>query len=76
VISKKLAHRVKLASGDAIDLKAYEPPMRHLIDTSVRAEDSRKVSAFDDMSLIKLIVERGEQGVPSNITLEKPEIPQ
>ncbi len=50
---------VKLNSGDYIDLKVYEPAMRHLIDTYIRAEDSRKVSAFDDLSLIQLIVERG-----------------
>ncbi|MCY1537977.1 hypothetical protein D9M68_734980 [compost metagenome] len=30
-----------------------------MIDTYIRAEDSEKTSAFDDMSLIQLIVERG-----------------
>jgi type I restriction enzyme, R subunit len=42
-------------------MKMYEPAMRHLIDTYIQAEDSRKISAFDDMTLIKLIVERGEK---------------
>jgi type I restriction enzyme, R subunit len=37
----------------------YEPAMRHLIDTYIRAEESEKVSAFDDLSLVQLIVERG-----------------
>jgi type I restriction enzyme R subunit len=55
----KVRDEVKLASGDYIDLKAYEPAMRHLIDTYIRAEESEKISAFDDMSLIQLIVERG-----------------
>lgn len=50
---------VKLASGDAIDLKRYEPAMRHLIDTYIKADESRKISAFDDLSLVQLIVERG-----------------
>jgi type I restriction enzyme R subunit len=50
---------VKLGSGDYIDLKMYEPAMRHLIDTYIRAEESVKVSAFDDLTLIQLIVERG-----------------
>jgi type I restriction enzyme R subunit len=54
---------VKLASGDYIDLKMYEPAMRHLIDTYIRAGESEKVSAFDDMSLIQLIVERGADAV-------------
>ncbi|WP_414577235.1 type I restriction endonuclease subunit R [Anabaena sp. CCY 9402-a] len=54
---------VKLASGDYIDLKAYEPAMRHLIDTYIGAEDSEIISAFDDMTLIQLIVERGANAV-------------
>ena len=53
------------ASGDYIDLKMYEPAMRHLIDTYIRAEESAKVSAFDDVSLIQLIVERGADAVKS-----------
>jgi len=57
---EKVRTEVKLASGDYIDLKMYEPAMRHLIDTYIRAEDSEKVSAFDDLSLVQLIVERGE----------------
>jgi type I restriction enzyme R subunit len=44
-------------------MKMYEPAMRHLIDTYIRAEDSRKLSAFDDMSLIQLILERGPEAV-------------
>lgn len=50
---------VKLASGDYIDLKMYEPAMRHLMDTYIRAADSEKLSSFDDIGLIDLIVERG-----------------
>ena len=56
---EKVRNEVKLASGDYIDLKMYEPAMRHLIDTYIRAEESEKISAFDDMSLVQLIVERG-----------------
>ena len=55
----KVSDAVKRNSGDFIDLKAYEPAMRHLIDTYIRADESEKVSAFDNMSLIQLIVERG-----------------
>ena len=60
---EKLRNEVKLHSGDAIDLKQYEPAMRHLIDSYIRAEESEKVSAFDDLSLIQLIVERGAEAV-------------
>lgn len=65
---------IKLASGDYIDLKAYEPAMRHLIDTYIGAEESKTISAFDDMTLIDLIVERGADAVnalPKGITRNK-----
>ena len=63
-----------MASGDYIDLKVYEPAMRHLIDTYIRAEESKKLSAFDDLTLIQLIVERGMDGLkdlPHGITENK-----
>lgn len=59
----KVRDEVKLASQDYIDLKQYEPAMRHLIDTYIHAAESKKLSAFDDLSLIELIVERGESAV-------------
>ncbi|KQM19914.1 type I restriction endonuclease subunit R [Novosphingobium sp. Leaf2] len=60
---EKVRSEVKLASGDYIDLKMFEPAMRHLIDTYIRAEDSKVISAFDDLSLVELIVERGADAV-------------
>lgn len=60
---EKVRTEIRLASGDYIDLKTYEPAMRHLIDTYIRAEDSRKVSAFDDLSLVQLIVEHGREAI-------------
>lgn len=54
---------IKLKSGDYIDLKAYEPAMRHLIDTYISAKESKTISAFDDMTLIELIVKRGVDAV-------------
>lgn len=44
------------ASGDFIDLKAYEPDMRYLIDTYVIAEDSQKIETFDDFTLLDFII--------------------
>ncbi|MER2626190.1 MAG: HsdR family type I site-specific deoxyribonuclease [Accumulibacter sp.] len=63
----KVRDEVRLASGDYIDLKAYEPAMRHLIDTYIRAEESEKISAFDDMSLIQLIVKRGPDAAAEKV---------
>ena len=74
ITTRRFANEVKLASGDYIDLKMYEPAMRHLIDTYIRAEESEKISAFDDMSLIQLIVERGADavdGLPKGIRENK-----
>ena len=59
----KVSAAIKMASGDYPDLKLYEPAMRRLLDNYVRADDSKKLSAFDDISLIQLIVERGREGL-------------
>lgn len=71
---EKVRTEVKLASGDYIDLKMYEPAMRHLIDNYISAEESRKISAFDDLTLIQLIVERGQDAfkqLPEGISNHK-----
>jgi len=60
-----LRDEIKRASGDYIDLKAYESDMRQLIDMYISADPSRKISAFDDMSLVELIVERGKDALDS-----------
>ncbi len=60
---EKVREEVKLASGDYVDMKMFEPAMRHLLDAYIRAEESEKLSAFDDLTLVQLIVERGEAAV-------------
>lgn len=50
---------VRRAAGEILDLKAYEADMRHLIDTYIEADEPRKISPFDDISLIDLIVKSG-----------------
>jgi type I restriction enzyme, R subunit len=50
---------VRKASGESLDLKPYEADMRHLIDTYIEAEEPRKISPFDDLSLLDLIVKTG-----------------
>jgi len=49
------------ASGDFIDLKSYEADMRRLIDTYIKAEDSRKIGEFDDFTLLDFVLEQGEK---------------
>ncbi len=64
-IKQELDHYLKLreiirhASGESLDLKAYEADMRHLIDTYIQADEPRKISPFDGMPLLELIVKTG-----------------
>ena len=64
-IRRQLDHYLKLrdiirnASGESLDLKAYEADMRHLIDTYIQASEPRKISPFDGLSLVELIVKTG-----------------
>ncbi len=50
---------IRQASGETLDLKAYEADMRHLIDTYIRAEEARTISDFADMGLLDVIVKSG-----------------
>jgi type I restriction enzyme R subunit len=52
-----------LASGDYVDLKLYEPAMRYLIDTYIKADETEKISAFDDMSFVELLARKGVDAV-------------
>ncbi len=67
---ENVRQEVKLASGDYVDMKMFEPAMRHLLDTYIRAEEAERVTAFDDMTLVQLIVEQGGKALdqlPSGI---------
>jgi type I restriction enzyme R subunit len=61
---------VRLASGDHINLKKYEPAMRSLLDRYISAGESEQLTTFDDKPLIDLLAERGVEGLkdlPSSI---------
>jgi len=71
---ENLRKEIQLASGDYVDLKQYEPAMRHLIDSYIGAEESRMLANFDDLSLVELLVERGKDAtndLPKNIREDK-----
>ena len=51
---------IKLASGDYIDLKQYEPAMRQLLDNYIHAGESVVLTKLDDFSLIELLLKDGE----------------
>ena len=55
----RLRQIVRNASGESLDLKAYEADMRHLIDTYIQADEPRTISPFADLSLTDLIVKTG-----------------
>jgi len=50
---------VRRASGESLDLKAYEADMRHLIDTHIEAEQPRTISPFGNLGFLELIVKTG-----------------
>lgn len=55
----KVRDDVRLASGDYVDLKKYDPDMRHLIDTYLSADPSRILTSFGGATLVELLVENG-----------------
>jgi type I restriction enzyme R subunit len=55
----KLRDEIRKASGEFLDLKPYEADMRHLIDTYIQADDSKKISDFGEMSLLDVITRLG-----------------
>lgn len=51
-----LRDTIKQASGDHLDLKRFEPGMRQLMDRYIDALSSKKLSDFQNKSLVDLIV--------------------
>jgi type I restriction enzyme, R subunit len=63
----KLREIIRQASGETIDLKAYEADMRHLIDTYIEADPSRTISDFGEIGLLELIVKSGIAEAVNNL---------
>lgn len=51
---------IKLASGEQVDFKKFEPGMRQLMDMYLDAHSSKKLSDFENRSLVELIVKLSE----------------
>ncbi|MEN9469665.1 MAG: Type restriction endonuclease [Verrucomicrobiota bacterium] len=65
----KLREVIRMASGETIDLKAYEADMRHLIDTYIETSEPRKISPFDGLPLLEIIVKTGiGQAIAENLS--------
>lgn len=71
----KVSAETKLASGDFVDMKLYEPAMRRLLDMYIKANDSEVVTDFEELGLIQLIVEKGTEAFedPSSMMMESEE---
>lgn len=63
----KLREIIRQASGETIDLKAYEADMRHLIDTYIEADAPRTISDFGEIGLLDLIVKSGIADAINNL---------
>jgi len=56
-----LKETIANSSGDFIDLKSFEADMRRLIDTYIKADESRKIGEFDDFTLLDFVQAQGEE---------------
>lgn len=54
---EKVRDEVKVGSGDVLEMKRFEPAMRHLLDMYIRADDSEQLLDFEELGIIDLIVE-------------------
>ena len=62
---EKVRDEVKLASGDLLEMKRFEPAMRHLLDMYIRADDSETLMDFEELGLIDLVLNKNGKGLDS-----------
>ena len=62
-----LREEIRKASGETLDLKTYEADMRHLIDNFIQADEPRKISPFENQTLLDLIVNTGIADAINNL---------
>jgi type I restriction enzyme R subunit len=69
----KMRQEIKLASGDEVDMKQFEPAMRRLLDTYIKADGSELVVDFEDLGLFELIVAKAKQNPAKPSSSKVPE---
>lgn len=71
----ELREAIKNASSEKLDIKDYEPDMRHLIDNYLQADEPRKISEFESLSLLEIIakvgIEKAKESLPDSIRKNK-----
>lgn len=55
----RLREIIRKASGETLDMKAYEADMRFLIDNYIQADPSQRIDPFENQTLLDLIVNTG-----------------
>ena len=65
IFYEKVRDEVKLASGDLLEMKRFEPAMRHLLDMYIRADDSEQLMDCEELGLIDLVVNNNGEGLDS-----------
>lgn len=69
-----IKEEVMLAADEKIDLKQFEPGMRQLIDFYLDAKHARSISRLEDMTLVELLIQDGEEALdelPESIRSDK-----
>lgn len=67
----KIKEMIRLASCDYIDLKPYEADMRYILDTYIRAEDTKIVSELGNIPLVELLLQ-GKTTTPADLVKDLP----
>ncbi|MEM1126749.1 MAG: HsdR family type I site-specific deoxyribonuclease [Bacteroidota bacterium] len=60
---EQVRQEVRLASGDYVDMKRYEPAMRYLLDAYIQADESTTVSQLDNLGLVDVLVQHGPEAL-------------
>jgi type I restriction enzyme R subunit len=66
----KVRDEIKIASGDVVDMKQFEPAMRQMLDLYIDADPSETLMDFEELGLIELIVQKGTEaldGLPKDM---------